>query len=165
VKILLKDAKNPDGSLVVPVTVNIRQVDDKGTNDGEVIYILEFLCGAVDFDRNRIDTVIISDVSAVDIKNQIEVGLSTIGRQIDWPNQKEDESAPRVIEIFPKNEDRDVNINSHVFGTVRDYFPTAGIDLSSVELRVNDINVTAESQIVGEETEFQFRWIPTVKRS
>lgn len=162
-RVLLKDAKNPNGRLVIPVSVNVRQVDDSNTNDGEVIYVLEFRCGAVDHNGDRIQDVIIDDVSADDVKDQIENGLSIIGSQVPWPNQQEDDYAPRVIEVYPKDDSQDVPINSHIFGTLRDYFPTSGIDPSTIRLRVNGIDVTNEARITGEETEFKFRWVPTIK--
>lgn len=162
-KILLKDAKNPNGTLVVPVSVNVRQVDDSNTNDGEVIYVLEFLCGAIDHDGNLIEDVIIDNVQESDVKNEIERGLSIIGAQIPWPNQQEDEYAPRVIEIYPQDQSKDVPINAHVFGVIRDYFPAAGIDPSTIKMRVNGIDVTDELRVNGAETEYRFRWIPEIK--
>ena len=162
-RVLLKDAKNPNGRLMIPVSVNVRQVDDVNTNDGEVIYVLEFICGAIDHDGNRIETVIIDNVSEEDVKDQIERGLSIIGAQVPWPNQQEDEYAPRIIEVFPQDESKDVPINSHIYGTLRDYFPTSGIDPSTIKIRVNGIDVTDEARITGEETQYRFRWIPTIK--
>jgi hypothetical protein len=163
VKVLLKDAKNPNGQLVVPVSVNIVHIDDVSTNDGEAIYVLEFLCGALDSDGNPIETVIINNVSAEDVKAQIEVGLDEIGRQIDWPNQQDDEYAPRVVEIFPKANSTDVPISSHVFGTLKEFFPTTGIDPSTIKLKVNGIDVTSDLQLSGEEVEYKFRWIPSIR--
>ena len=161
-RVLLKDAKNPNSNLVIPVTINVIQVDDTNTQDGEVIYVLEFKCSALDVDGNRIEDVIIDEVTADDVEQQIQEGLSIIGAQVDWPEQQDDTYAPRIIEIYPTSNQKDVPITSHVFGTIKDFFPLSGIDPSSIKLKVNGIDVSDELRLSGNEVEQKFRWIPPV---
>lgn len=162
-KILLKDAGNPHGNLVVPVTVTIRDMDLKYSQDGEVVYVIEFKCGAIDKNGDRIQHVVLEKVSEADIKNEIKKGLSIIGSQINWPNPQDDESPPNIVEVYPYDQDTNISINSHVRATLRDFFPTTGINPDTIKLRVNGIDVTDELQIVGEDTEYRIRWVPTQK--
>ena len=161
-RILLKHSLAPN-ELVIPITVNIYQADLKETNDGEVIFILTFDCGAIDSDGNKIDTVVINNVTEETVKKEIQRGLTIIGDQIPWKNLQADTSPPKIDQISPKYGEENVSIEAHVYGTIRDTFPTTGIDQSTIKLKVNDIDVTDELQIVGADTEYNIRWIPTKK--
>lgn len=162
-KVLLKDASNPNSGVVVPVTVTVRDMDLRHSQDGEVVYVLEFVCGAIDANGDRIHTVVIEYVTETNVKNQIKEGLAVIGRQINWPDPQADTDAPRILEIVPSDGEVDVSINEHIRVKLRDYFPTTGIDPSTIKLRVNGIDVTDDLHISGEDTEYRIRWVPVQK--
>lgn len=160
-RINLKHSKAPNG-LLIPITVNIEHSALKSNNDGELIFILTFDTGAIDLNGAVIETVVIDGVSKKSIKREIQKGVTLIGNQIDWEDLQEDVAAPRIENISPEPGEKDVSIESHIILKLKDNFPTTGIDPNSINLKVNDIDITSDLRIKGADTEYYIRWIPTI---
>lgn len=146
--------------LRVPVTVNIIQNDLVYSNDGEVVFLLLFSVGVVDINGNSIEDIIIENVSKENIKKEIQKGLSLIADQIDWDNLQNDIHPPLIKDIFPENKQDNVSIHSNVTVKLRDEFPAAGIDTSTIKLFVNGIEVTPDLHINQKDNEVSVKWIP-----
>jgi hypothetical protein len=157
----LKHAKAPNG-LLIPVTVNVEHSDLRGTQDGEVIFLITLETGAKDKEGNRIDTIVVNGVTKDDVKQEIQKALAIIAAQIDWGELEDDTKAPKIDNIHPKPTQTDVKLYSHVYLKIRDSFPTSAIDPDSIKMRVNGIEVTDDLRIVGADTEYNVRWIPKV---
>jgi hypothetical protein len=146
--------------LRVPVTINITQSDLVHTNDGEVVFILVFAVNVLDKDGKRIDDVVIENVTGNNVKKEIANGLSILASKIDWENLQQDVHPPRVKDVSPYNKQVNVPISDDIFIKLRDEFPAAGIDTSTIKLFANDVEVTPELSIRQRDNEVSIKWIP-----
>jgi len=146
--------------LRVPVTINIIQNDLVASNDGEVVFLLLFAVGILDKNGNSIDDLIIENVTKENVKKEIARGLSLLAEQIDWDNLQTDVSHPRIKSIYPENNQENVPIHTNVDIKLRDEFPATGIDISTIKMYVNGIEVTPDLYINQRDNEVSIKWIP-----
>lgn len=155
----LFNSQNPNGKRV-PVSVNIVHEDNVVSNDGELLYLMTFSTGALDILGQRIPAIVFENITAPSIQDYIEQGLTQIASQIDWELLEDDTFAPTVTQVVPSPNQEDIKIYSNVLVKVVDRFPTAGLDFSSLTFTVNDIDVTPEVNIKGNETQALITWVP-----
>jgi hypothetical protein len=103
---------------------------------------------------------------AVDLDEVIENSLAELCTYIDWTPYLKDLEAPNVISTIPEN-DTTVSIRSNVYINLKDYIPSAGIDLSEMKVILNngtqDIEITEEVEITGDPYEYQLFWKPPIR--
>ena len=155
----LFNSSNPNGKCI-PVTITLKQVDDINTHDGEVIYTILLATGAIDRNKKRVDNVFLNNVSETSVMGELNRGLSIIGKQIDWGVLEEDIHPPIITDIFPLNNSQNVPINSNVSIDLKDPFPASFIDLSTLKLKVNGIDVSNQLVIKENNTDIKLTWVP-----
>ena len=158
-KVNLFNSKDPNG-LRIPITVNIVHEDEASTNDGELIFRLTLDTGAIDTNGDRIDTVVIENVTQTTFKRELAKGLATIADQIDWGTLRTDTHSPLIEDIYPENNQINVPLGANVYIKLREAFPATGIDPSTIKLIVNNIDVTNELNIKNRDLEANITWIP-----
>lgn len=158
-KVNLFNSKKPNGKRV-PVTIVIEQPDIVNTNDGEILYLLSFSTGIKGLNGKQVDTVYINNVTETSILEEINKGLIEIGSKIDWGILDVDDTAPIITNITPKNNEKGVPIDSYINLTLKDPFPTSFIDLDTIKLKVNGIDVTNKLQIKQKGIDVYLTWIP-----
>jgi len=157
-QINLFNAKNPNGKRV-PVTLTLEQIDITNTNDGELVYIASLSTGARKPDGTRIDTVYVNTLTEEDFKKEVQKELTFIASQIDWGVLESDVYQPMIIDMTPRNNEQ-VDINRDVFIQLKDPFPASFIDLNTLKLSVNDVDVTSEVQVSEKENQITLQWTP-----
>lgn len=162
----LRNSRIPDGK-IVPVTVSLTkdvvkpnidaEFPDLADLEGEEVWILTLDTTEPDADGNPIDTEVVNIVSEDTVHLEIEAALGRIGTQIDWGTPLPDIHAPRLIEITPPlNQPSNVSIFSKIIARIEDPLPAAGIDLSTLNIRLNDFPiVTSGVTEPGEDVEFR----------
>jgi hypothetical protein len=96
----------------------------------------------------------------VNLDDEIEKAVSVICEQIDWTPQIDDSRAPYVTSHFPV-ETTDVSIESSVVVNIEESLPSAGIDLSSIKVMLDDFDITNECDVTGDPYEYKVKWKPS----
>lgn len=158
-QINLFNARKPNGKRV-PVTVDLVQVADPNKGDGEVFYILTLTTQNLDKNKQAIAPIILNLTSTEDLSGEIEKGLGLLAEKIDWGILESDNHKPIITKVYPTNGQKNVSYSSNVSITVKDPFPMSGLDVSSIKLTANGIDITNELQFTGNINEAKIIWAP-----
>lgn len=153
---LLRNTLNP--GKVVSCNVTLRQIVNKG-EEGESVWLIE----VVTSEPHKDGTGIIKPVhvhynSDQNLDVAIKEATEKIAAQVDWFPTTTDTRSPIVVNYEPK--DNIVDIYSSIFIDIEDILPAAGIDLDSLEVIVNDIDVTDEVTVDGDPFKYRIMWQP-----
>jgi hypothetical protein len=159
-KVNLFNSKNPNGK-TVPVTVIIEHVDLVQTNDGELVYLIVLHAGARAINGRQVEPVYINNVTKSTILLELQKGLALLAEQIDWGVLEDDTIPPQIVNMYPKSNQKNVSIDSNVYLTLRDPFPASFIDLSTLKLLVNNIDVSGSIKTRERSNEVKLEWVPT----
>lgn len=174
----LRNSRIPDGK-IVPVTVSLNKEVFTGYKsairpdqnpvatgtlfpnlldyEGEEIWVLTLATREADTDGNTIPIEIVNVVSESSIHLELEAALGRIGRKVDWGTPLPDSQAPQLVEINPPlGQTTNVPILSNIILRLQDPLPAAGMDLSTLNLRVNGLPViTSGVSEAGMDTELR----------
>lgn len=174
----LRNSRIPDGK-IVPVTVSLNKEVFTGYTaavrpdqnpvatgtlfpnlldyEGEEIWILTLATREKDVDGNTIPTEIVNIVSEASIHLELEAALGRIGRKVNWGTPLPDSQPPKLIEIYPPLEQTtNVPITSNIILRLQDPLPAAGMDLSTLNLRINGLPIiTSGIAEAGMDTELR----------
>jgi hypothetical protein len=92
--------------------------------------------------------------------DEIKEAVERISAKINWEPLEADTRAPIVEEIYPST--YNASINSIVQFKLIDLQPSAGIDLSSIQLFINDIEVSPDMVVEGDEYGCNVSWRPRI---
>ncbi len=164
----LRNSRIPDGK-IVPVTISLTldvvkptlatgtEFPDLGDPEGNRIWILTLDTPEPDIAGNPIATEIVNILSKDTVHFEIEAALGRLGSQIDWGTPLPDTQPPRLLEITPPlDQTTGVSIFSNIVARIQDPLPAAGIDLSTLNIRLNDFPiVTSGITEPGNDVEFK----------
>jgi hypothetical protein len=101
--------------------------------------------------------------SGINIDELMETAVANIASQIDWEPFVEDNDTPYVTTTVPASVG-EVPIHSNVYIAITDNIPSAGVDLSGMQIIVNngtqDFDVTDDCDITGDPFSFNIAWKP-----
>ena len=157
-QINLFNARNPNGKRV-PVTVIVEQPDNVTTNDGEVIYVVSLHTGAVGLNGSTILPIYINGITESTFQEELKKALTSLGDQIDWGLLENDKKSPLITSLTPKNKET-INIHEDVFITLKDPLPASYIDLSTLKLKINGVDVTGNATITEKDNNVTIHWQP-----
>jgi len=159
----LRNSRIPSGK-VVPVTVALTheavlayQNDARPDQDpaasgtefpnlldpeGDEIWFLTLSTTEPDVDGDPIPPEIVNVVSEATLHLELEAALGRIGQKVDWGTPLPDIQPPKVVSLTPAlSQTTDVPITSPVVIRLRDPLPAAGIDLSTLNVTINDFPI------------------------
>jgi len=151
----LRNSRIPDGKIVavtIALTLDVvKPTLATGTGfptledpEGEQIWILTLATREPDSNGNPIATEIVNILSEDTVHLEIEAALGRIGTQIDWGTPLPDIQPPRLLELTPPlNQTTGVSIFSNVIVRLQDPLPAAGIDLSTLNMKLNDFDIVS----------------------
>jgi len=145
-------------SKVVSCTVTFRSIINKG-EDGEPVWLVQINTSEPHKNGGIIPAEFIHLVTLDNIDAEIKKATERISVQIDWEPLVSDETAPSVIDSSP-NDNSVVDINSDVWLDIKESLPAAGIDIDSVKMFVNDIDVSEQLDVDGDPYSYRIRWKP-----
>jgi len=147
---------NPSKVIVCGITY--KQVIPKD-NEGEAIWIIEVATDEPHATTSgTIAPYYINVTNELDLDLEIEKAVAEISKQVDWEPLSADTRPPFVNSVHPDTYIQQMHENVKI-GIV-DLHPSYGIDISSIEMTVNDIDVTSDLRITGDEFEYQVEWRP-----
>jgi hypothetical protein len=167
----LRNSRNPDAK-VVPVTVSLSldalkpshaavrpDQDPTATGvqypnlfdpEGNRSWILIAQTTERDINGNKINPEIVNLVTTGTVHLEIEAALGRIGSQIDWGTIQTDTSPPKLVEITPAlTQTTNVPITSNIVFRLQEPLPAAGIDLSTLSVKLNNFDITGDVELRG----------------
>lgn len=145
-------------SKVVSCTITFRSIINKG-EDGEPVWLVEINTVEPHKNGGTIPTEFIHLVSTTNLDAAIKKATEHISSQINWEPLVDDKTAPSITASSPINNSI-VDINSDVWLDIKESLPAAGIDISSVKIFVNDIDVSDQLDVDGDPYSYRIRWKP-----
>ena len=152
----VRNSLNPSKVIVCGITYT--QVVPKGS-EGEAIWVIKI---ATDEPHVTTSGVIppyyINVTDELDLDLEIEKGIAGISSQVDWEPLSEDTRAPFVNSVQPDTYIQKMQENVAI--GIIDLHPSLGIDIDSIEMTVNGMDVTDDLLITGDEYEYRVEWRP-----
>lgn len=147
----LKNNLAPNGK-VVPVTVSLNKevifpvagsgFPNLSDPEGDGIWLLTLATTERDGNGNPIPPEFVNIVSEDTVHLEIEAALGRLGKKVDWGPLATDQRPPELFSITPAlNQTTDVPILSNIIVRLKEPLPSAGIDLSTLNVRLNDFPV------------------------
>jgi len=155
----VRNSLNPSKLIVCGITY--KQVVPKN-NEGEAIWVIE-----VATDEPHITTsgiippYYINVTNELDLDLEVEKAVAEISKQVDWEPLAADTRPPFVNSVHPDT--YIVPIHENVLLGIIDLHPSYGIDINSIEMTVNGLDVTSDLRISGDEFEYQVEWRPPAR--
>lgn len=145
-------------SKVVSCTITFRSIVNKD-EDGEPVWLVEINTVEPHKDGGTIPTEFIHLTSTINLDAEVKKATEHISSQINWEPLVDDKTAPSIITSSPINNSV-VDINSDVWFDIKESLPAAGIDISSVRMFVNDLEVSDQFDVDGDPYSYRIRWKP-----
>jgi hypothetical protein len=95
------------------------------------------------------------------LDEEIEKAVNDMCQEIDWTPRLSDSRSPYVSYVSPSQHESGVDIDSKLELKIKESLPSAGIDISSIEMDVNGVDVTGELDIAGDPYEYTVKWRPS----
>jgi hypothetical protein len=146
---------------VVSCTITFRSIVNKG-EDGEPVWLVEINTVEPHKYGGTIPTEFIHLVSTTNLDAAVKKATENISAQINWEPLVDDRTAPSITASSPINNSV-VDINSDVWLDIKESLPAAGIDISSVKMFVNDMEVSDQLDVDGDPYSYRIRWIPPMR--
>ncbi len=179
----LRNNLNPEGK-IVPITVSLAldslvpgsfpvriDQDPAGTGtdypnladlEGGRSWILIVATRELDTGGNPIDPEYINVVTTGTVHQELQAAYGRIGNQIDWGTLATDIRPPQLESITPAlNETTDVPITSNIVIRLLEDLPAAGIDLSTLNVKLNGFDITNDFELSGNIFDLTMRYVPT----
>lgn len=130
---------------------------------GEPIWVLEVGTTYPSASGTRIRPSYINKVTAFEeLDSAVANAISEIASQIDWLPLVDDNDPPYITDYRPEGPNK--SIGSNVYIDIREDAPTAGIDLSEMEVSIDvgdaEFDITSECRVDGTPFEYVIQWQP-----
>lgn len=156
----VRHSLNPSKSVTFGITY--RQLVDKNSQDGELIWVLEVATEEPHATTSgTIPSYFINLTSLDDMDKEIEKAVTELSKQIDWEPLADDVREPFVDSVYPDTYIAEIHDN--VLIEIVDLHPSAGIDINSIEVYINDEDVSNDVTITGDEFAYKVEWRPPAR--
>ena len=159
-KYLLRNSLNP--GKVVECSITFRQIVNKG-DEGEPVWLVEINTAEPHKDGGNIVPAYVHLTSLNNLDEEIRDATEEIAAQVDWEPLLDDDLLPYISYNSPTEGDTDVDIYSNVIIDIKDDLPSAGIDISSIQVIINEFDVTSDVDITGDPYEYRLEWAPDIR--
>ena len=155
---ILRNSLNPDK--VVKCSITFRKLTNKDER-AEPVWLVHIATNEPHKNGGDITPSFIHLASLKNLGLEIDRATEKIATQVDWGTLKEDTRPPVVSLVEPvENGMVNVGIMSNVIFDIEDILPAAGIDIDSIKVSVNGVDVTNELDITGDPYEYRVTWKP-----
>ncbi len=154
---ILRNSLNPDR--VVKCSITFRKLTNKD-GEGEPVWLIQIATDEPHKDGGDITPVFIHLATLNNVDSEINEATEKIASQVDWGVLKEDTRAPIVSIVEPVGYMGNVDIMSNVVFDVEDLLPATGVDMDSIKVLINGMDVTGEVDITGDPYCYKVIWKP-----
>lgn len=163
--ILVRNSLN--NTIAVKLNTTFTKMYVKDSNDGDPRWLLEVATTYPSASGTIIAPKIINNLDeTTNINEIIENAVADIASQIDWNPMVVDDSKPFISSVIPDSGST-ASIESNVYMDIKDNFPSAGVDMSSVVITLNngviDFDITNECEIEGDPFHYTVKWMPGIR--
>lgn len=145
---------------VVACAITFRQIVNKG-EEGEPVWLVEITTPEPHKDGGSIPPEYIHYTSSDNLDEAIKEATANIAEQVDWDPLNQDIRPPIVKDHNVRS--NIVDIYSDVVVDITDILPSAGIDIDTIEMSVNGMDVTNELRIDGDPYDYRVIWSPRIR--
>ena len=136
------------------------------TSSGDPIFLIEAATTYPSISGTKIrPTYADKTIIAKNLDTLIDSLVGKIAAQIDWAPLSKDAQAPRIAEAKPLGTNVPIEANVHI--TIEDIIPSAGIDMSTATIIINngvqDFDITNECKISGDPFKYYIEWNPSLR--
>ena len=156
---LIRNSLNPHK--VVKCGVTLTQYVDYKKHNGEPIWLLSVGTSEPHKDGGSINDVYTNLTSLDTIDKEIELLVSKISKQIDWGELIDDAHPPFVDSVYPV--EYIAKMEEPVEFVIKEFMPSTGIDLDTLKVTANGLDITDELEIKGNPYEYHLKWRPRIK--
>lgn len=154
---LLRNSLNPDK--VVSCAITFRKITNKDQR-GEPIWLVQIATEEPHKTGGSIAPIFIHLATLNNLSLEINQATEKIAAQVNWGTLKEDLRPPILSIIEPINDLESVSIKSNMIFDIEDLLPAAGVDIDSIKVLINDVDVTDEVDISGDPYQYRVIWKP-----
>lgn len=155
---LIRNSLNP--GKVVKAGITFQQLVPKG-GAGELIWVVEIATDEPHKDGGSIPPEYINLTTLDNIDEEIQIAVAALSEKIDWTPLDDDTREPIVSSCYPSSYIAD--IEDDVVIVISEILPSAGIDIDSITMTINDMDVTSELEITGDPYEYEVKWKPPIR--
>ena len=145
---------------VVKCGITFEQVTPKNL-EGEPIWVVELATDEPHKNGGSISPVFINLTTLSNLDAEVKQAVETISDQIDWTPLELDERPPFVDSVLPTS--YEVDMDTFIEIVIKEVLPSAGIDIDSIQMTINDFDVTSELEITGDPYEYTLKWQPFMR--
>ena len=145
---------------VVKCGITFEQITPKNL-EGEPVWVVELATDEPHKNGGNIRPEFINLITLDNLDLEIKKAVELISDQIDWTTLEEDTRAPIVNSVYPT--EYEVNMDTYVEIILKDLLPSAGIDVDSIQMTINDFDVTSDLVITGDPYVYKIKWHPTMR--
>lgn len=154
---ILRNSLNPDK--VVKCSITFRKLTNKDDR-AEPIWLIHIATDEPHKNGGDITPAFIHLATSDNLDLEINRATEKIASQVAWGELREDLRPPIVSIIEPANDLDNVDIMSNVIFEIEDLLPAAGIDMDSIKVSVNGMDVTENLEISGDPYKYRVTWKP-----
>ncbi len=155
---LIRNSLNPQK--VVKCGITFEQVTPKDY-EGEPIWVVELATDEPHKNGGSIPPEFINLTSLDNLDEEVEKAVEIISAKIDWTPLEVDLRPPFVESCYPSS--YETSIETILKIVLKDVLPSAGIDINSITMTINDFNVLPELEITGDPYEYTLKWSPFMR--
>lgn len=146
-EVLVQNMRNPDQ--VITVMVTLRRMSITTEKTGEQKWVLEASTEQRDSNNDLIPPSIryISDKDT--LTEDVQELISDLCQKVDW-DYEPDYDPPEIIGHWPLDGAKDVSVDTDIIITLAEIAPSAGIDISSIKVKVKGFDLTSQIDIKGD---------------
>jgi hypothetical protein len=139
--------------------------------EGEEVWVLTLSTTEKDSNGDLIEPEFVNIISKDTVLQELELALGRLGEKIDWGVPLPDIRPPRIFSITPSlDQITNVDIDTDIEVRLKEDLPAAGIDLSTVLMRVNNFAVISggvsipgfDTRITGNIFDLTLRYNPKI---
>ncbi len=146
----------------VKFNIGLRYFVVKGDRDGDYKWVLEVGTTHSGSDGTTPLAKKVHNISAEDFDEVLEDALSELCSEIDWSPFITDGKPPYLVSVNPTGSN--TPIGSNVYLKIKEELPSSGVDLSNVNVVINngtvDFDITSEIEVTGDPYEYDVKWAP-----
>jgi len=134
--------------------VSIVPTNERGDNK----YVFKIHTRSNDVDGNIIDPLFVFKTSVNGFLEALPKAVASLCDKINWGVTYSDNDSPYVKYYAPSGDD--VSLFSSVIVDLEDIFPSSGIDVSSIKMKVNGFDVSSDLIIDDNFNKVRVSWSP-----
>lgn len=153
---IVRNSLNPNKVVKFNITLQQQVLN---TGEGEPIWTAEINTLETTVSGVSIGPKYIHLRSLENLDEEVNKAVSELSEQVDWSPRQDDSRGPYVSSYLPTGSSS-VNIDSKIQLVIKESLPSSGIDINSLSVELDGIDITNEVEVSGDPYEYNLKWKP-----